>query len=487
MSSGSKPPHRHTKQSGNLKEKRYDALVSDYQMPGMDGIEFLKYLRPRCNGMPFILFTGKGGEEVAIEALNAGADFYIRKGDSPRTQFAELETKIRSAVARRQSERALRQSERAYRSLVENLTGIVFTISDDGILTYASPRISRFGYDPEDITGKDFAILVCAEDIPTVAHHFARVKQGMTSRFEFRLISKSRQSCRVCASCRPQMDPGSHRCAGPADRNPGRQKDDETVRSREYCTGTLLILPPTGCSSSIPEPVSPLSSTKRPAARPGYSREEFAGLRLHDWEVAEAPQKLRERIPDILQTGRATFGTQHRTKDGRVREVVVTARVLDDGMTKRIGAVFHDATDENEARRTLENQVCNRGVIRAGPAGAPRALTGRGRNGGQPGRNRSLGCPENEVIGKSLAEFIAKNEQSHFFLAIREWGNPAAFTQHGFPSISTITAVSWSPWRALLSAIARERRSSWLSRSPTSPYRQKRWQLCRLLPHPRKR
>ncbi len=117
--------------------------------------------------MPFILFTGKGGEEVAIEALNAGADFYIRKGDSPRAQFAELETKIRSAVARRQSERALRQSERAYRSLVENLTGIVFTVNDEGILTYASPRISRFGYDPDDVTGKDFAILVCAEDIPT--------------------------------------------------------------------------------------------------------------------------------------------------------------------------------------------------------------------------------------------------------------------------------------------------------------------------------
>jgi len=191
---------------GKLKKERYEALVSDYQMPGMDGIEFLKYLRPRCKGMPFILFTGKGGEDVAIEALNAGADFYVQKGELPRARFAELETKIRSAVARRQSEQALRQSEKAYRSLVENLTGIVFTVNDEGILTYASPRISRFGYDPKDVTGKDFAILVCAEDIPLVAHHFARVKQGMTSRFEFRLTSKSRQSCRVCASCRPQMD-----------------------------------------------------------------------------------------------------------------------------------------------------------------------------------------------------------------------------------------------------------------------------------------
>src|SRR5208283_5021078 len=105
-----------------LKAERYDALVADYLMPDMDGLVLLKYLRPRCNGMPFILFTGNGSEEIAIDALNSGADFYVQKKGSPRTQFAELETKIRSAVARRQSENILRQSEKDLRSLVEQLT-----------------------------------------------------------------------------------------------------------------------------------------------------------------------------------------------------------------------------------------------------------------------------------------------------------------------------------------------------------------------------
>ena len=57
-----------------LSKIRYDAVVSDYQMPCEDGIQFLKSLRASGDRTPFILFTGRGREEVVIEALNSGAD-----------------------------------------------------------------------------------------------------------------------------------------------------------------------------------------------------------------------------------------------------------------------------------------------------------------------------------------------------------------------------------------------------------------------------
>ena len=63
-----------------LAQMKYDAIISDYQMPEKDGIQFLKELRENKETTPFILFTGKGREEVVIEALNNGADFYIQKG-----------------------------------------------------------------------------------------------------------------------------------------------------------------------------------------------------------------------------------------------------------------------------------------------------------------------------------------------------------------------------------------------------------------------
>ncbi len=94
-----------------LNTQRYDAILSDYQMPEMDGITFLKQIRASGNKTPFIIFTGRGREDVVIEALNNGADFYIQKGGEPKSQFAELSNKIRYAVSRKHSEEALGESE----------------------------------------------------------------------------------------------------------------------------------------------------------------------------------------------------------------------------------------------------------------------------------------------------------------------------------------------------------------------------------------
>ncbi len=73
----------------SIGKQSYDAIISDYQMPEMDGIAFLKSVRSRYGDIPFILFTGRGREEIVIEAINNGADFYLQKGGDPTAQFAE--------------------------------------------------------------------------------------------------------------------------------------------------------------------------------------------------------------------------------------------------------------------------------------------------------------------------------------------------------------------------------------------------------------
>ncbi len=69
-------------------------------MPEIDGIEFLKILRSEGNTTPVIIFTGAGNERTAIEAINNGANFYIKKGEDPQTQFRELTTLVKTAVER---------------------------------------------------------------------------------------------------------------------------------------------------------------------------------------------------------------------------------------------------------------------------------------------------------------------------------------------------------------------------------------------------
>ena len=87
----------------SLNLQSYDSIVSDYQMPGMDGIAFLKAVRQRFGDIPFILFTGRSRDEIVIEAIGSGVDFYLRKGGDPVAQFAELAHVIRMVAGRRRA------------------------------------------------------------------------------------------------------------------------------------------------------------------------------------------------------------------------------------------------------------------------------------------------------------------------------------------------------------------------------------------------
>ncbi|MFX0152432.1 MAG: PAS domain S-box protein, partial [Candidatus Hodarchaeota archaeon] len=102
-----------------LKEEIYDIIVTDYQMPGMDGLELLKRLRDQNNNIPIIIFTGRGREEVAINALNLGANYYIDKGGDLKSQFSELWHVIKQVVEHRRIEEALRESEERYRIIFD--------------------------------------------------------------------------------------------------------------------------------------------------------------------------------------------------------------------------------------------------------------------------------------------------------------------------------------------------------------------------------
>ena len=138
-----------------LTKKHYDAIVSDYQMPGEDGIALLKRLRVMNNGIPFILFTGRGREEVVIEALNNGADSYLQKGGNPVPQYTELEHRIRGLVQRYRTEKAKRDDEERFKQLADGADEWIWEVDANGLLTYSNQVVERIlGYDPEDLIGK---------------------------------------------------------------------------------------------------------------------------------------------------------------------------------------------------------------------------------------------------------------------------------------------------------------------------------------------
>ncbi|PKL57961.1 MAG: hypothetical protein CVV34_04800, partial [Methanomicrobiales archaeon HGW-Methanomicrobiales-5] len=136
-----------------LAERSYDAIVSDYQMPMTNGIEFLKYVRNQHNDLPFILFTGRGREEVVIEALNLGADFYLQKGGKPVPQFAELVHKIKQAVRNKRSEQRINESEERYRTLFEKASDAIFMLERGVFVDCNTQALEFFGCTREQLIG----------------------------------------------------------------------------------------------------------------------------------------------------------------------------------------------------------------------------------------------------------------------------------------------------------------------------------------------
>ncbi|MDO9549834.1 MAG: PAS domain S-box protein [Methanoregula sp.] len=138
-----------------LRIEGFDTIISDYQMPEMDGIAFLKQLKASGNTTPFIIFTGRGREEIVIQALNEGADFYLQKGGEPRSQFAELAHKIRLAVEQRRAVASIRDHERREADIINFLPDATFAIDTQGsVIAWNRAMEKMTGVTSDQILGK---------------------------------------------------------------------------------------------------------------------------------------------------------------------------------------------------------------------------------------------------------------------------------------------------------------------------------------------
>jgi PAS domain S-box-containing protein len=174
----------------------FDAVVSDYQMPAMDGIELLKILRIQGMNIPFILFTGKGREDTAIEALNNGADFYLQKGGDLLAQNTELLHTLSRLVEYRRSEDALRKSEQRYRLLADSSPEFIYIIGSDGKVIYVNTFAAlQLGLSCEEVVGKSLDDLFPPVISQRLVSNVRRVlADGKTLRVENKITYPGREA-----------------------------------------------------------------------------------------------------------------------------------------------------------------------------------------------------------------------------------------------------------------------------------------------------
>ena len=118
-----------------LKSGHYDIIISDYNMPDMDGIGFLKEVRAAYPTLPFILYTSKGRADIAGEAFDNEADFYLQRTGNPVLVMEELTQKIQLIVERRSMQDALKTSEEKFRLIFDKANDAIHVhgLTADGL------------------------------------------------------------------------------------------------------------------------------------------------------------------------------------------------------------------------------------------------------------------------------------------------------------------------------------------------------------------
>ncbi len=164
-----------------LERGEWDAVVSDYNLPGFGGIEALSLFKEKGPDIPFIIVSGVIGEDAAVEAMKLGAHDYVMKANLKRLAPA-IRRELREAVIRRerrQSEQALRESEATYRTLFENGAAAFMFIEEDMTVSLVNKELEMLtGYSRYELEGRKCLekFIASREDLDrAVSYHSSRL------------------------------------------------------------------------------------------------------------------------------------------------------------------------------------------------------------------------------------------------------------------------------------------------------------------------
>jgi PAS domain S-box-containing protein len=346
-----------------IPETPFDVIVSDYQMPEMNGIEFLKKLRGKKNYIPFIIFTGRGREEIAIEALNAGADFYLQKGGDPIAQFAELSHIIRKVVRQHRAEKALEESDERYRRIIDGLTDYLYTVRvRDGkaiATTHSAACFVLTGYTAEEFAADPYLWIrmIFPEDQNRVISHFSGVLSGNhVPPVEHRIVRKDGQVRWVRDTPVLHLD-----ATGMLVSYDGVIKDitvhkvaEDVLRQSEEKYRQLVDLAQEGIWAINAEGTTSYVNP-RMAEMLGYTVEEMHGRHLFSFMDDAGKTIAAENMERRRQGIKEDHDFEFITKEGnRIYTALATVPITDDdGAYKGALAVVSDITERKRAENAL--------------------------------------------------------------------------------------------------------------------------------------
>ena len=338
-----------------LFESEFDCIVSDYAMPELTGIELFETIREDHPDLPFILYTGKGSEEVASEAISAGVTDYLQKVDGTE-QYELLAKKIVSAVEKFRTEQELDVLRRQYTQLVEqNFVGIY--IIQDGEFVYVNPRLAEIhGYDdPEEVIGMSPLDLVTPEERDKVQTNLERRIMDEVAEIQYQTkglrkdgerIDIQLHGSRITLEGEPAVIGAELNVTERLERERQLKESNETYASLFHGINDAIFV------HNLDGEIVAVNETAM--ERLGYSEAELLRKTPADLDAAEHAEKIDSRIDTLTNEGTNTFESVHVAKSGKRVPVEISASVIDYYGEDHVLSVARDISARKESEQDLK-------------------------------------------------------------------------------------------------------------------------------------
>lgn len=338
-----------------LEDERVDCVISDYQMPGMDGLELLEAVRAESPEIPFILFTGKGSEEIASQAISAGVTDYLQKGGGT-DRYTMLVNRLLNAVARRRAEE---QVERSFEALETAREGVSI-LDADGYFRYVNEAYATIvGYDRTTLLGEHWELLYPDGDVDHVHEEIlpaipadgrwsgetVYVRGDGDRILVDHAIARTADDGLVCLLTDLSNDDREAGTAGPL------VAEDAFVEFvLDALEDVFYVIDAEGWIVRVNDRASEVS---------GYSKAELTSMHASEVFVEADQAAIVDAVEETMNAGVSEHEFSLRTKDGRRRPFEFRTRRLDNATADPIGLVGigRDIADRKRRERRLRRQA----------------------------------------------------------------------------------------------------------------------------------
>jgi len=341
-----------------LGRTRVDCVVSDYDMPGKNGIEFLSDVRESYPDLPFILFTGKGSEEIASDAISAGVTDYLQK-EGGTGQYTLLAHRVTNAVAQHRSQREVEASqERLSLFFDQSPLGAIEWNEELEVTRINETAESILGYDAGELVGSSWKRLVPEAERDDVAAVFSELLKDATA-YDTELENVTADGDRIVCEwhhrvVRNELGDVVTLFSKFQDVTERVQRQEKLARERAFTEQALDTLD--DLFYVIDADGSLSRWNRRLAEATGYADSELSGLDALELFPEDERPRIADAIDRTMDTGDATVEADLLTAaGGRIPHEFVGTRLTDPhGDFLGLVGVGRDLSERKEREAKLE-------------------------------------------------------------------------------------------------------------------------------------